>query len=112
MAFRNCPSPPRLSTEQELRGFWANRRYPTLIRFTYNAALKKRLTRADLTEHNVFDSGITRAFFDSYLDGREHAMAIAVKNPKRYAKPKNIEDVSGSPTPPQSFQYLAAEAEV
>ncbi|AKF86359.1 hypothetical protein MFUL124B02_25780 [Myxococcus fulvus 124B02] len=58
----------------------------------------------------MFDSGITRAFFDSYLDGREHAMAI--RNPKRYAKPKNLEDVSGSTTPPQSFQYLAAEAEV
>ncbi len=60
----------------------------------------------------MFDSGFTRAFFDSYLDGHEHAMAIAVKKPKRYAKPKNLEDVSGSTTPPQSFQYLAAEAVV
>jgi len=39
-------------------------------------------------------------------------MAIAVKKPKRYATPKNLKDVSGSLTPPQSFQYLAAEAEV
>lgn len=39
-------------------------------------------------------------------------MAIAVKKPKRYATPKNPKDVSGSPTPPQSFQYLAAEADV
>lgn len=105
-------APYSVFTGQELRGFWASHRYPTLIRFTYNAALKTRLTRADLIEHNVFDAGIARAFFDSYLDGREHAMAIAVKNPKRYAKPKNLEDVSGSTTPPQSFQYLAAKAEV
>ena len=34
----------------------------------------------------------------------DEAMAIAVKKPKRYAKPKDLEDVSGSPTPPQSFQ--------
>jgi predicted transcriptional regulator len=56
-------------------------------------------------------SGITRAFFDSYISGRDEASAIAVRMPKRYAKPKNLEDVSGSSTPPQSFQYLA-EAEV
>lgn len=52
-------------------------------------------------------SGITRAFFDDYFSGREEAMAIAVRKPKRYAKPLNLEDVSGSVTPPQSFQYLA-----
>ena len=105
-------TPYSVFTEQELRGFWADRRHPTLMRFTYNAVLKKRLTRADLIEHNVFDSGITRAFFDSYPDGREPAMAIAVKNSKRSAKPKNLEEVSGSTTPLQSFQHLAAQAEV
>ena len=56
-------------------------------------------------------SGITRAFFDSYFSGRDEASAIAVRKPKRYAKPKNLQDVSGSATPPQSFQYLA-EAEL
>lgn len=52
-------------------------------------------------------SGITRAFFDSYFSGRTEASAIAVNKPKRYAKPLDLEDVSGSVTPPQSFQYLA-----
>jgi len=52
-------------------------------------------------------SGITRAFFDEYFSGRNEAMAIAVREPKRYAKPLSLKDVSGSVTPPQSFQYLA-----
>lgn len=66
----------------------------------------------DLWKRTKDASGITREFFDSYFDGREQAMAIAVRKPKRYATPKNLKDVSGSLTPPQSFQYLAAEAEV
>ncbi len=49
-------TPFSVFTPQELRGFWTNRRYPTLIRFTYNAALKKRLTRAELIEHGVIDA--------------------------------------------------------
>lgn len=52
-------------------------------------------------------SGITRRFFDDYFDGRDEAVAIAVREPKRYEKPLRLADVSGSKTPPQSFQYLA-----
>lgn len=66
----------------------------------------------DLWKRTTKASGISREFFDSYFNGREQAMAIAVKKPKRYATPKNLVDVSGSSTPPQSFQYLAAETEV
>lgn len=51
-------------------------------------------------------SGITRAFFDSYFSGRSEASAIAVNKPTRYAKPLELKAVSGSVTPPQSFQYL------
>ncbi|ACY13551.1 ASCH domain-containing protein [Haliangium ochraceum] len=51
-------------------------------------------------------SGITRAFFDDYFSGRSEAMAIVIRKPKRYQKPLNLEDVSGSAKPPQSFQYL------
>lgn len=54
-------------------------------------------------------SGITRAFFDSYFSGRAEASAIAVKKPKRYPRPLSLEAVSGSVTPPQSFQYLAED---
>jgi predicted transcriptional regulator len=57
-------------------------------------------------------AGITRAFFDTYFDGRDEAIAIAVTKPKRYTKPKSLKDVSGSSAPPQSLQYLAAEAKV
>jgi predicted transcriptional regulator len=52
-------------------------------------------------------SGITREFFDKYFSGREEAVAIAVRKPKRYTTPKKLKEVSGSSTPPQSFQYLS-----
>lgn len=52
------------------------------------------------------DSGITRAFFMSYFEGREEAQAIQVSNPRRYRVPKSLRDVSGTSTAPQSFQYL------
>lgn len=87
-------------------------RYPgaaTLGEFEVGGVLCEK--PKDLWERTKEASGITREFFDSYFDGREQAMAIAVKNPKRYATPKSLKDVSGSLTPPQSFQYLAAEAE-
>lgn len=51
-------------------------------------------------------SGITRQFFNQYFSGRDKAVAIAVRKPKRYAKPLMLQDVCGSATPPQSFQYL------
>ena len=66
----------------------------------------------DLWQRTKGASGITREFFDSYFDGRDQAMAITVKKPKRYTTSKSLQDVSGSRTPPQSFQYLAAEAKV
>ncbi len=54
--------PHSVFTEQELRDFWKTRQYPTLIKFTYNAALKKRLTRADLIEHGVIDANAYAGF--------------------------------------------------
>jgi GNAT superfamily N-acetyltransferase len=55
-------APYSVFTEQELRGFWTNRKYPTLIKFTYNAALKKRLTRADLIDNGVIDANAYAGF--------------------------------------------------
>lgn len=55
-------APYSVFTEPELRDFWRRRKYPTLIRFIYNAALKKRLTRADLIEHNVIDPNAYAGF--------------------------------------------------
>lgn len=55
-------APYSVFTEGELREFWKNRKYPTLIRFTYNAALTKRLTRAALIEHGVIDPSAYAGF--------------------------------------------------
>jgi len=55
-------APYSVFTDDELRRFWANRKYPTLIRFTYNAALKKRLTRADLIDQGVIDPNAYAGF--------------------------------------------------
>ena len=48
-------APYSVFTDTELQGFWERRKYPTFIRFTYNAALKKRLTRGDLIDRRVID---------------------------------------------------------
>ena len=45
-------------SEQELRTFYRNRRYPWLIRFTYNLALRKRLTRQVLIEDVGLDPSV------------------------------------------------------
>lgn len=43
-------------TADELRGFWKTRRYPTVLRFSYNLALPRRPTRGAL-----IDQGVVRA---------------------------------------------------
>lgn len=55
-------APYSVFTREELMGFWKNRKYPTLIRFTYNAALKKRLNRATLIEYGVIDPNAYAGF--------------------------------------------------
>jgi len=55
-------APYSVFTDDELRRFWSNRKYPNLIRFTYNAALKKRLTRGDLIDHGVIDESAYAGF--------------------------------------------------
>ncbi len=55
-------APYSVFTEKELAKFWRERRYPTLIRFTYNAALKKRLTRGDLIDRNIIDPDVYAGF--------------------------------------------------
>lgn len=51
-------------------------------------------------------SGISREYFDAYFEGRSDAYALEVQNPTRYAESLPLIEVSGSSTPPQSFQYL------
>lgn len=61
--------PYSVFSEDELRDFWANRKYPTLIRFTYNAALTKRLTRGELIEQGVIDANAYAGFAQLTDDG-------------------------------------------
>lgn len=42
--------PYSVFSEQELDSFWTRKRYPHVIRFTYNIALKKRITRGEMIE--------------------------------------------------------------
>jgi len=51
-------------------------------------------------------AGITRKFFDSYFIGRDRAVAIAVKNPRRYNAPKNLSDLAEGLSAPQSYRYV------
>lgn len=42
--------PYSVFTEAELKGLWRDRKYPYILRFTYNAAFTHRVTRAELLE--------------------------------------------------------------
>ncbi|ACY13550.1 acetyltransferase [Haliangium ochraceum] len=55
-------APYSVFEDAELKKFWDTRKYPNLIRFAYNAALKKRLTRGELIEHNAIDESAYAGF--------------------------------------------------
>jgi hypothetical protein len=61
-ALKEYCAPYSVFSESELETFWSTRRYPTFIRFMYNAALKKRLTRADLIDRNIIDASAYAGF--------------------------------------------------
>lgn len=48
--FLNYCRPYSVFSEDELRFFWQKKNYPHVIRFTYNIALKKRITRGEMIE--------------------------------------------------------------
>ena len=54
--FLSYCSPYSVFTTPELEQFWTNRRYPHVIRFTYNFALPKRVTRGKMIEEMGFSS--------------------------------------------------------
>ena len=56
-------APYSIFTETELRGFYAQRRYPWIIRFTYNLALCKRPNRKALVEQVGLDINGYWGFF-------------------------------------------------
>lgn len=47
--------PHSVFTEQELFSFWSTEKFPHVFRFTYNIALKRRVTRAELIEEVGLD---------------------------------------------------------
>lgn len=54
--FLNYCRPYSVFTDQELRRFWAQKNYPHVIRFTYNIALRKRVTRGEMIEKAGLDA--------------------------------------------------------
>lgn len=55
--------PYSVFSDEELRGFWAAKKYPHVIRFTYNIALKKRVTRGTMIE----DVGLNASAYWGFL---------------------------------------------
>jgi hypothetical protein len=56
-------APYSIFPEQELRGLYQQRRYPWVIRFTYNLALQKRPNRKALIEQIGLDANMYWGFF-------------------------------------------------
>jgi hypothetical protein len=54
-AFLSYCRPYSVFTENELSSFWVSKRYPHVVRFTYNIALKKRITRGEMIEEVGLD---------------------------------------------------------
>ncbi|NID05108.1 ASCH domain-containing protein [Luteibacter jiangsuensis] len=51
-------------------------------------------------------AGISREFFRSYFNGRERAVAIEVRNPRRFESPRGLDEVERGMVAPQSFRYV------
>lgn len=54
--------PYSVFTEEELRDFWLQKKYPHVVRFTYNIALSKRVNRKALIEDVGLDEGLRWGF--------------------------------------------------
>lgn len=51
------------------------------------------------------EAGIDKAFFDSYYEDRDEAVAYRLINVKKYKKPKTLAEI-GIKMAPQSYQYI------
>lgn len=54
--FLDYCSPYSVFNDNELNSFWNNKKYKYIIRFTYNAAFKKRLNRQFLIDNYIIDA--------------------------------------------------------
>jgi hypothetical protein len=60
---RYC-EPYSVFQHEELEDFWRTKKYPHVLRFTYNFALPKRITRGNLIENFDFDAGAYWGFMN------------------------------------------------
>lgn len=70
--------PHSVFSEDELRSYWRQRRYPHIVKMIYNIALAKRVTRGKMLEELGFSADqrwsffeITRSQFDAVLSAGE-----------------------------------------
>ncbi|RUR05688.1 N-acetyltransferase [Legionella sp. km772] len=68
--------PYSVFSEKELEDFWAKKKYPHVIRFTYNIALKKRVTRGTMID----EMGLNRNAYWGFMQlSREQFLNTARK---------------------------------
>jgi len=72
--------PYSVFTEVELTGLWKNRRYPNIIRFTYNAAFRHRVTRAELLETVGLPADAYYGFLPLTLEQLRHILSLGKTN--------------------------------
>jgi L-amino acid N-acyltransferase YncA len=72
-AFLGYCRPYSVFTEDELGRFWTSKRYPHVVRFTYNIALKKRITRGAMIE----DAGLDASAYWGFLP-LSHAQFLTI----------------------------------
>lgn len=68
--------PYSVFTEDELRGFWANKKYPHVIRFSYNIALNSRPTRQRLANEVGLDRNDRWSFLPITAEQLQHIAHI------------------------------------
>ncbi len=79
-------APYSVFNESELRGFYSEQRYPWIIRFTYNLALKKRPNRKALVE----DVGIARNAYPGFLRISKQQLINILKLSGDYEKARSL----------------------
>jgi hypothetical protein len=73
---RYC-DPYSVFTEDELRAFYRSKKYPWLIKFTYNLALTKRPNRKALLEQVNLPQGIYWGFFQTSTDQLKEILKLS-----------------------------------
>jgi hypothetical protein len=72
--------PYSVFTESELTSLWKTRRYPNIIRFTYNAAFPHRVTRAELLETVGLAADAYFGFLPLTTDQLRHILVLGKIN--------------------------------